>query len=186
MGFNLKGVRDFASGVIDEAALEATTDTDLDDIEEDEEFIQECMALVVPTVIQTELIGESACAALDEAAVECMQRLADFYVGQGMLSEAAAVSITNPKVNFVRLNKEAQIKRLSKILTLKMARRDNQKSYKKYKIGQHLKKTNMAEMVKRYGTKADQLAKKLWAKTHKGNKLKATVSSKKETIKAKK
>lgn len=183
MAYNLKGIRDFASGAIDEATLNANTDVDLDDIEKDEEFMQECMALVVPAVVQTELLGEDASEALDEATVECMQRLSDFYVGQGMISEAAAVSISNPKVNFVRLNKEAQIKRLSKILTLKMARRDNQKSYKKYKIGQHLKKTNMAEMVKRYGAKSDQLAKKLWAKTHKGNKLKSTVSSKKETIK---
>lgn len=183
MSFNLKDIRDFARGEINESALASSiVDDNTFELEQDEEFMQECMALVLPSVVQSELLGESA-DALDEATVACMAKLSDYFVGQGMMSEAAAVSISNPKVNFVRLNKDAQIKRLSKILTLKMARRDNQKSYKKYKLGQQIKKTNMADMVKRYGAKADQLAKKLWAKSHKGSKLKSVTSTTKETIK---
>lgn len=173
----IKSLRDFANGIIDESALNANDEADVLELENDEEFMQECMALCIGTILQSEIMDESA-ERLDEATRDAFIKVQEYMVGQGMLSESA-VTISNPKINVVHLNKEAQINRLRKILILKMARKDNSKNYKKYKLGQQLKKTNMFDMDKRYGNKAAILAKKLWAKTKKSGKITAVVDSKK-------
>ena len=125
-------------------------------------------------MIQGMILGETA-DELDESVKNAVLTLQDYFVGQGMISEAATVSISNPKINIVRMNKQAQIKRLTSIITLKMGRKANHKAYKKYKLGQKIKKTNMEELRKLYGAKAERLAKKLWARTKKSGKVAAVV-----------
>ena len=178
----LKNLHDLATGRINEDTYNAITTEDPDDLsqyEEDEEFMQECMAYVVPAMMQAEILGESS----DEAIIEAYLACQNYLVGQGIISEAASVPMTNPKINVVRLNKAAQINRLTTIITLKMARRDNAKSYQKYKLGQKIKKTNMEEMRKRYGAKAERLAKKLYQKAKKPGKVAAVVDTAKEHAK---
>lgn len=180
----LKNLRDLANGRINEDTYNAIVNDDPEDLseyEDDEEFIQECMAYVYPAMMQAEILGESS----DEAIIEAYLACQDYLIGQGMISEAAAVPITNPKINVVRLNKAAQINRLTTIITLKMARKDNAKSYQKYKLGQKIKKTNMEEMRKRYGAKAERLAKKLWEKSRKSGKVAAVVDNAKDKTKKK-
>lgn len=180
---NLADFRNFAKGKIDESALQSSlvTDADISEYEGDEKFMQECTALCMPTMLQMmmdESMGDML-DAMDEATLQAFMTVQDYLIGQGMITEAAAVHISNPKLNVVHLNKQAQMRRLSTIITLKMARKANHKSYKKYKLGQKIKKTNMAEMKKLYGAKADRLAKKLWAKTRKSSKVAAVVDDKK-------
>lgn len=179
----LKNLRAFATGQINESTLSELNGNDEGyDFENDEEFIQECMNVCMPTMISMMLMDESA-EELDENVRNACIVLNDYLVGQGIISEAATVSLSNPKINVVRLNKQAQLNRLSTIITLKMARKDNIKAYQKYKLGQKIKKTNMEEMKKRYGAKADRLAKKLWKKTSANGKIAAVVDSKKAPAK---
>lgn len=183
MANTLKAFRDFGTGVIDESTMRSslTTDDDIAEYEEDEQFMQECTGLCMQTMIQ--MMMDEACGdlyeQLDEATKEAFVTVQNYLVGQGMLSEAATVSIGNPKLNVVRLNKQAQINRLTTILTLKMGRKANHKSYKKYKLGQKIKKDNMEQLRKIYGAKAERLAKKLWAKTRNNHKVAAVVQDKK-------
>lgn len=173
----LENLRAFAAGRLDESALQESMNPDLGtDFENDEEFMQECMGACIGTILLGEILGENA-DTLDEDVQKAVVTLQDYLVGQGMMSEAATVSVSNPKINVVRLNKQAQINRLTTIITLKMARKDNVKAYQKYKLGQKIKKTNMEDMRKRYGAKAERLAKKLWAKTKKSGKVAAVVDS---------
>lgn len=174
-----RNLRDFAQGRINETCFKEGCEPEDDSIEEyekDEEFIQECMSFVVPAMLQNEFISENA----DELLEAAYMGVQNYLIGQGMLSEAAAITVKNPKINVVRLNKNAQIRRLTTIITLKMARRDNIKPYQKYKLGQKIKKANMAEMMKRYGAKAERLAKKLWMKTQKSGKVAAVVEDTKK------
>jgi hypothetical protein len=92
------------------------------------------------------------------------------------MSEAATPSLSNKKINIVRLNKQAQINRLTSIITLKMARKAGSKNYTKYKMGQKIKKTNMEEMRKKYGDRAARLSKKLFAKLQKSHKAAAVTA----------
>ena len=176
----MENLRKYASGTINESALQSSSVTD-DDIamyENDPEFMRECADACMPTMLQMMLMDESA-ETLDEAVVSAFLSTQDYLIGQGIISEAAAVHISNPKLNVVHLNKNAQINRLTTIITLKMGRKANHKAYKKYKLGQKIKKENMAELKKLYGAKAERLAKKLWAKTQKSAKVSAVVDSKK-------
>lgn len=172
----LKNLRAFANGQINESALQVE-DTEGYDFENDEEFIQECMTACLPQMIQMELMDESA-DELDEDVKEAFLKVRDYFVGQGMMSEAA-ISVNNPKVTFVRLSKASQIKRLTSIISLKMARKDKIKAYSKYKLGQKIKKENMAIILQRYGSKAERIAKKL-VNNMKHGKPAAVVESKKK------
>lgn len=172
----LKNLRAFANGQINESALQIE-DTEGYDFENDEEFIQECMTACLPQMIQMELMDESA-DELDEDVKEAFLKVRDYFVGQGLMSEAA-ISINNPKVNYVRLNKQAQMKRLTSIISLKMARKDKIKAFSKYKLGQKIKKENMAIILQRYGSKAERIAKKL-VNNMKHGKPSAVVESKKK------
>lgn len=174
----LQTLRDVATGTLNEDALQSiqgqNTDDNIDEYEKDEKFMQECTADTMALMIQGMILGESA-DELDEAVKNAVLTLQDYFVGQGMIDEAATVTISNPKLNVVHLNKQAQIKRLSTIITLKMGRKANHKAYKKYKIGQKIKKTNMEELRRVYGAKAERLAKKLWQRTSKSGKVAAVV-----------
>lgn len=187
MGHNnnlLGSLRAFSKGQMNESTLQENlngNDDDINELLEDSEFMQECMAVAIPMFIQTELLENAI--NLDEDVKEAFLKVQDFLAGQGIISEAATVSLTNPKINVVRLNKQSQIKRLTTIISLKLARRDNTKSYKKYKLGQKIKKENLAEITKRYGQKAERLAKKLWQKSQKNGKVAAVVEAKKEETK---
>lgn len=171
-------LRGVASGRLDESALQSAaqtnTDDNIDEYEADTKFMQECTADCLGLMIQGMILGESA-DELDENVKNAILTLQDYFVGQGLIDEAATVSISNPKINVVHLNKQAQIKRLSTIITLKMGRKANHKAYKKYKLGQKIKKTNMEELRKLYGAKAERLAKKLWQRTQKSGKVAAVV-----------
>lgn len=180
---SLKQLREYGTGIISESAMRSaiTTDDDIAEYENDEQFMQECTALCMPTFVQ--MMMDEACGdmydAMDEATREAFVTVQNYLVGQGIISEAATVSLNNPKINVVRLNKKAQINRLTTILTLKMGRKANHKAYKKYKLGQKIKKDNMETLRKIFGGKAERLAKKLWAKTRKNNKVAAVVDDKK-------
>lgn len=172
---DLKKMRAFANGEIDESTLNQPAENeDISAYENDEAFMQECTQLCLPTMMLMELLGENA-DTLDESVVNALTVLDDYLRGQGMINEAASAPRINAKLNVVHLNKNAQMARLKTIIVLKMARKDNVKAYQKYKMGQKIKKMNMAEMVKRYGAKAEKLAKKLWTKTHKNGKVVAVV-----------
>lgn len=172
----LKNLRAFANGQINESALHVE-DTEGYDFENDEEFIQECMTACLPQMIQMELMDESA-NELDEDVKEAFLKVRDYFIGQGLMSEAA-MSINNPKVNYVRLNKQAQMKRLTSIISLKMARKDKIKAFSKYKLGQKIKKENMAIILQRYSSKAERIARKLMNNMKHG-KPSAVVESKKK------
>ncbi len=178
----LKNLRAFAEGRIDEAALAEEENGELreDEVEEleDEEFMQECAAIAVPMAIQDILLGECS-DNIDDDVKKAFLTVQDYLVGQGIISEAATVSISNPKINVVHLNKQSQLNRLKSIITVKLARKANHKSYKKYKLGQKIKKTNRAEMDKVFGKKAEMIAKKVWASTRKNGKVVATVEKQK-------
>lgn len=163
---------------LDENVLQngSANDIDLQEYEQDEAFMQECMSACMPVMIQMMTMGESA-DTLDENVRQSFITVQDYLIGQGLISEASAVHINNPRINVVHLSKQAQINRLSSIITLKMARKANHKAYRKYKLGQQIKKKNMEEMKKLYGTKADRLAKKLWAKSARSAKVNATVEA---------
>lgn len=164
----LSDMRAFVSGKIDENALKAMSETPSDyDFEGDEQFMQECMAACLPTLLQMELMDESV-ETMDEDVKNAFITVQDYMVNNGYMPEAASVPIGNPKINVVRLNKESQISRLKTIISLKMARKDKIKPYQKYKLGQKIKKMNLAIIMQRYGAKADRLARKLWQQTKKG------------------
>lgn len=180
---SLKTLRQYATGKIDESTMQTAnvTDSDIAEYENDPKFMQECTALCMPTMIgmmMDESMGDIF-ASMDEATAEAFAIVQNYLVGQGAISEAATVSISNPKLNVVRLNKQAQIARLTTILTLKMGRKANHKAYKKYKLGQKIKKDNMDALRKLFGAKAERLARKLWAKTRQNNKVAAVVDDKK-------
>lgn len=181
MGNNLSSLRAFARGDINESALQEMQDANEPFELEDEEFMAECVAAAVPLYIQYELMSEQA-ESIVEATTQTYARLQNYLVGQGIISEAA-VSIANPRINIVHLNKQAQINRLYKVITLKLARRANSKSYKKYKIALKIKKANMEAMIKQFGSKASRLAKQAWAKLSRQPKTNAVISEKKKSKK---
>lgn len=155
--------------------LKLKFDDDTTEFEADEQFMQECMAACLPTMVQMMIMDEDA-EAMDEATREAFVKVNDYFVGQGIIDEAASVNLSNPKVTFIKMGRDAQIHRLSTIITLKLARRDSNKAYKKYKVATKLKKENMAILKQRYGAKADKLAKKLYQKLLKSKKAAAVVT----------
>lgn len=170
----LKKLRAFGKGTLSESALAAAASSDDGyDFENDPEFMQECAAIAVPMYLQVALFEGAE--TMDEATQNAFIQVQDYLVARGIMSEAATVRISNPKVNVVHLNKQAQIKRLTTIITLKMARKSKSKNYTKYKLGQKIKMTNMEEMRKKFGAKAERLAKKVWQQTQKDNKVAAVV-----------
>ena len=174
----LSNIRESMDGNLDETVLqnESVNDADLEEYLNDETFMQECMGACLPTMLQMQLMGESA-DQLDESVKETFATVHGYLAGQGILSEASAVHINNPRINVVHLSKQAQINRLTSIITLKMGRKANHKAYKKYKLGQKIKKKNMEELRRAYGSKAERLAKKLWLKSSKSAKVNATVEA---------
>ena len=177
-------IRDFARGKIGASDLRATlNESALDDDEflTDEEFIQECTALIQGMIIQGEMLDEAA-DVMDEMVNEAAAELGGYMVGQGIINEAS-ININNPRVNYVRLNRQAQINRLEKIITLKMGRKAKHPAFKKYKLAMALKKKNMAEMHKLYGVRANRLAKQMYAKIAKNKKIGATITDKKIEVK---
>lgn len=176
----LQNLRDFADGKINEAALRDTINNDgIYDFEEDDEFIEECTRACLPTLVQMMIMDESA-DMLDEDVRDAFIKVNDYFVQQGIISEAASVSLSNPKVTVVRMGKDAQVNRLTTIVALKMARKDNTKSYKKYKFGQKIKKTNLADILNRYGDKARRIALKLYEQNKRSGKVKSITDSKKK------
>lgn len=168
----------FMSDIMDESVEE---DNDELDLENDEQFIQECMSACLPTFIQMELLENAE--ALDEDVKDAFVKVQDYMVGQGWLSEAATVNLNNPKVTVVKLSKESQIKRLKTIIALKMARKNNDQKYKKYKVGAKIKKANLQEIINRYGSKAERLARRLYDQNKKNRKMNAVVTEKKKSSK---
>ena len=182
----LSSIRESMDSKVDETVLqnENVNDADLEEYLSDETFMQECMGACMPTMLQMMLMDESA-DALDENVKNAFVTVQDYLVGQGIISEASAVHINNPRINVVHLSKQAQINRLTSIITLKMGRKANHKAYKKYKLGQQIKKKNIEELRKLFGAKAERLAKKLWQKSQKSAKVNATVEANKVKSKLK-
>lgn len=181
----LNDLRAFANRE-DDVFTNESTEIDGFDFENDEQFMQECYAACLPSIIQNELLGESA-ELMDEATREAFVRVADYLEGQGYLPMSESTSVTlNQKTNVIHMGKAATIARLKSIITLKMARKAGDRKFTKYKMGCKIKKDNMTEMKKKYGDKAERIAKKLYAQTQKNHKVSSAVSQKKEEIKAKK
>lgn len=172
--------RKFMDGAISESTLVTNiADDDISEYENDTAFMQEAADACMPTLIQMMLMDETA-DTLDEAVIGVYLDAQNYLIGQGIISESAAVHISNPKLNVVHLNKTAQINRLTTIITLKMGRKADHKAYKKYKLGQKIKKENLMELRKIYGAKAARLAKKLYAQMQKSAKLSAVVDKNKK------
>lgn len=175
----LKNLRAFANGEINESALQVDDNSGYD-FENDEEFMQECMSACLGQMIQMELMDENA-DQLDEDVKDAFIKVHDYFVGQGLITEAS-ISLNNPKVTVMKLSRQAQIKRLTSIIALKMARKDKIKAFSKYKLGQKIKKENMAIILNRYESRASRLAAKL-VKNMKRGKPAAVVESKKKSSK---
>ena len=175
----MENLRAFAQGALDESVLHTNHDTEGYDFENDEEFMQECMNACLPIMVQAALMEDSG-DAMDENTRDAFQTVAEYFAGQGVISESAVPRITNQKINVVHLSKAAQLKRLTSIITLKMARKDNSVNFKKYKMGCKIKKDNMSKMREKYGNKADKLARKLMLRMKKHGKVAAVIDSKKE------
>ena len=180
----LSNIRESMDSKLDETVLqnENVNDADLEEYLGDEKFMQECTSACMPTILQMMVMDESA-DQIDEAVQNTFATVQDYLVGQNLISEASAIHINNPRINVVHLSKQAQINRLTSIITLKMGRKAKHKAYRKYKLGQQIKKKNMEELRKAYGAKAERLAKKLWAKSAKSAKVSAAVSSTKARMK---
>ena len=180
----------FGKGLINEGALrtqvsEAMADDDTEEFEQDEVFMQECAEDCLPYIVQAMLLGESVGelvgdgSKIDAKVNEACDTLRTYFIGQGLLSEAAAPNPNNKKITYVRFNREARIAQLKAIITLKMARKKNHPAYKKFKIGQMIRKKNYAILVAAFGKKAEKLARKLWQKMAKSPKTAAVIAEKK-------
>ena len=175
----ISSLRDYANGTINENTLRDSINPDEGyDFENDEVFMQECMGACLPTILQMELMDEDAAEAMDEDVKDAFLKVQTYLVENGIMDEASTIPITNPKITVVHMGKEAQKKRLTSIIALKMARKENSKNYKKYKLGQKIKKENFGAIISKYGSKAERLAKKLISKSKKG-KVGAVVEQKK-------
>lgn len=178
-------MRNFVAGKIDESALRASMAKDMEDaidesvydFENDPEFMQECADACMASIIQDMLMDETAMDELDEDVKDAFLRVKDYLAENGIMSEAT-VSLNNPKVSIVRLSKASRKKRLTSIIALKMARKENSNDYRKYKISTKMKKTYFAKILGKYQSKAERLAQKLMMKSRKG-KVAAVVDQKK-------
>ena len=175
---------DFDTDLLMENAFESRVagNDDISAYESDKDFMDECYNDCLPTMAQM-MITEDNGDAMDEAVVNATARIKSYLVGQGMLSEAAGVpTITNKKINVVHLSKDAQIRRLKTIIILKMGRKANSKAYRKYKMGQKIKKENRQVMENLYGAKAEMLAKKMYMKLQHSKKPVAVVEEEKKNV----
>ena len=179
-------LRAYANGAINESTLKDNMMPDEGyDFENDAQFMQECMGACLPTILQMELMDEDAMNALDEDVKNAFVTVQNYLVENGLMDEAATIPISNPKITVVHMGREAQKKRLTSIIALKMARKTNMKQYKKYKLGQKIKKENFAQIMNRFGDKAARLANKLIQQSKKG-KVGAVVEKKKAEKSSKK
>lgn len=190
MSFNpMKDLRSYASGVIDESAFSeniATQSSSGSDFGDafyglDADFIQECIADAIPIVTSAEIMDEDA-EYIETVVNEAVSRLSDYFMAQGLINEAPSVPTINKKLNVVHLNKEAQIKRLTKIFTLKLARHKGTAHYKKYKIGTNLRRANMEAMTKQFGSQAERMAKQAYAKLKNHPKSAVVISDQRKKI----
>lgn len=177
---DLKNLRAFAYGEIDESVFNEIQDADEPFDLEDEEFITECMGIATQLYIQSELFSESA-EELNAAVNETYDRLQNYLIGQGMINEASVTVHKNS--NFVLLSPKAQLERLKKIHVLNLARAQKSNDYTKFKIGANLKKTSMMKMVKQFGNRAEKLAKKSWKKISSDAKTNASIAKAKKNKK---
>lgn len=180
--FNVKHLKDYAAGRMSESAFRNAMNASDTDFENNEEFLRECTASCMPTIIQMALMDESA-DVLDEDVREAFVKVQNYLIGQGLMSEAASVSVSNPKITVVRMSKDAQKRRLTTIIALKMARHDGLKAFTKYKLGIKIKKDNLAQIMQRYGDRASRIATKMMAK-YRGGKVGAVIDQKKNERKS--
>ena len=182
----LNDLRAFADGKTNIVGLSESVNEEGFDFENDEEFMQECYSACLPSIIQYELMSESF-DQLDESVREAFITVSDYLRGQGYLPMSEATTVTlNQKTNVVHMGKNAMISRLKSIVTLKMARKAGDRKYTKYKLGCKIKKDNMTEMKKKYGDKAERIAKKMSMPMQKNRKVSGTIDEKKEEIKSSK
>lgn len=190
----LNSLREFARGNITQEELNEAYMTDRRDYEaldtvayeDDPEFVKECNEACLPTFLMMELMENAYdidLDVMDEEVSDAFMKVHDYMVGQGLISEAT-MNINNPKVTFVKLSKKAQIQRLTTIIALKMARKNKDPKYKKYKLGSSIKRNNRDEIMKKYGQRAQKLSIKLWNQNRKNRKSNAIVADKKAKQKA--
>lgn len=194
----IESLRQFANGTINESQLADAYMTDREqyealgtvayDYESDDKFMEECNEACLPTFVMMDLM-ENAYGidmdVMDEEVSDAFMKVHDYMVGQGYLSEAS-VNINNPKVTFVKMSKQAQIERLTTIISLKMARHNKDPKYKKFKVASILKRKSRDDIKSKYGARARKIATKLWQQNKKNKKQNAVVKSKSETKKASK
>jgi hypothetical protein len=190
----MESLREFARGNISQAELNEAYMTDRRDYEaldtvayeDDPEFVKECNEACLPTFLMMDLMENAYdidLDVMDEEVSDAFMKVHDYMVGQGLISEAS-ININNPKVTFVKMSKKAQIERLKTIISLKMARKNKDPKYKKYKLGAKIKKANLLEIKSKYGSRAEKLAIKLWNQNKKNRKANAVVASKASAKKA--
>ena len=190
----MESLREFARGNISQAELNEAYMTDRKDYEaldtvayeDDPEFVKECNEACLPTFLMMDLMENAYdidLDVMDEEVSDAFMKVHDYMVGQGLISEAT-MNINNPKVTFVKLSKKAQIQRLTTIITLKMARKNKDPKYKKYKVASLLKRRMREDMTNKYGARASKLATKLWQQNKKNRKLNSVVADKKSHQKA--
>lgn len=190
----LNSLREFARGNITQEELNEAYMTDRRDYEaldtvayeDDPEFVKECNEACLPTFLMMELMENAYdidLDVMDEEVSDAFMKVHDYMVGQGLISEAT-MNINNPKVTFVKLSKKAQIERLSTIISLKMARKNKDPKYKKFKLGSRIRKENREAIKAKYGQRASKLAQKLWNQNRKNRKVNNVVKEKSDTKKA--
>lgn len=190
----MESLREFARGNISQAELNEAYMTDRRDYEaldtvayeDDPEFVKECNEACLPTFLMMDLMENAYdidLDVMDEEVSDAFMKVHDYMVGQGLISEAT-MNINNPKVTFVKLSKKAQIQRLTTIIALKMARKNKDPKYKKYKLGSAIKRSNRDEIMKKYGQRAQKLSMKLWNQNKKNRKANAIIADKKSHQKA--
>lgn len=183
---SLSKIREAVTGDLPIEALSDPTNENYTITAADEQLIAECISEFGEALIAAEIIQESIQGS-DEIIMEALTGLHSYLVGQSMISESAAMpSFHNPKVSFVRLNKDATIKRLASIIEIKLARKQKTRGFKQYKIGTKLKKLGRFDMHRQFGPKASNLAKKAYPMLMKNHsKVQVTVDNAVKKIKAK-
>ena len=162
----MSSLRAFARGNIDSELLESSmvdSDAQVEELENDQEFMDELMQECIGTILSMEILGEAA-DRIDAAIQEACDKTTEYLIAQGVLSEAAGAKTVNyndKKRSFMRLSLSDRLNWLRSMAVLTIARRKGDSAYKKFKLGQRIKKENMAKMVKKFGAAADKLAKKM-------------------------
>ena len=142
---NTSRIRGFGSDdFLDEGVIADMLDEDVDlvDYLNDETFMQECAAFAVPLAIETMMYENiTDPEVFDESVSNALGTIYNYMVGQGILSEASAMHF-NPKMNIVHMSKGAQISRLTSMVAINMGRKNNDRAFKKFRIGAKIKKEN--------------------------------------------